>query len=116
MDLLRARIGDIVTAMEAALAQERAHPNAGTLAALYEHLPSIDFSRDIVAGQEAVLRVLAVPPCGWSDLGTPQRVEEALRRGPQCAPRTSPPCAGGAWLSLAAQHHRLQMGHQAAGA
>ena len=116
LELLRARIGDIASAIEAAIAHDRARPDAGALAALYERLPSIDFSRDIVAGQEAALRVLAVPPCGWSDLGTPQRVEEALRRGPQCAPRTSPPCAGGAWLSLAAQHHRLQRGHQAAGA
>jgi mannose-1-phosphate guanylyltransferase len=115
LNLLRARIGDIVGAMEAAIAHDRAHPNAGTFTALYERLPSIDFSRDIVAGQEDALRVLAVPPCGWSDLGTPQRVEEALRRGPQSAPRI-PPRGGGAWLSLAAQHHRLQMRHQAAGA
>ncbi len=115
LNLLRARIGDVVSAMETALAHDRAEPNAGALAALYERLPSIDFSRDIVAGQEAALRVLSVPPCGWSDLGTPRRVEDALRRGPQSAALIEPR-GGGAWLSLAAQHHRLQMGQQAAGA
>jgi mannose-1-phosphate guanylyltransferase len=115
LNLLRARIGDIVSAMEAAIARDRAHPHAGALAALYERLPSVDFSRDIVAGQEATLRVLAVPPCGWSDLGTPQRVAEALRRRPQSAPRSAP-SGSGAWLSLAVQHHRLQMRHHPAGA
>lgn len=115
LELLRARIGNLVSAMEAAIAHERTHPDADALGALYERLPMIDFSRDIVAGQESAFRVLAVPPCGWSDLGTPKRVEEAVRRGPQPAARTRPH-AGSAWLSLAAQHYRLNALHPAAGA
>lgn len=52
---------------------------------LYERLPSIDFSRDLLEGgqldaEESVLRVEQVPACGWSDLGTPHRVAETLRR------------------------------------
>ncbi len=115
LELFRSRIGPLVEAMQAALDYEREHPLAGSVAALYEELPSVDFSRDIVAGQEDALRVLAVPKCGWSDLGTPRRVEEALRKGPRPGANARPR-AGGAFLSLAAQHHRLNLLEGAAGA
>lgn len=52
------------------------------VAALYEQLETIDFSKALLQGAEAQLRVVAVPPCGWSDLGTPARVEECLTRWP----------------------------------
>jgi mannose-1-phosphate guanylyltransferase len=59
------------------------------LDALYCTLGPVDFSRDIVPGQESRLRVLRVPPCGWSDLGTPQSVFSVLNRSgfdrEQCA-------------------------------
>ncbi len=110
--LLRARCADIVSAVQAALERDRRQPDAGALAALYEQLPALDFSRDIVAGQEAALRVVAVPPCGWSDLGTPQRVQAALQRGPQTRPQV-PTRGRGPWLSLAAQHARLCLQQQA---
>jgi mannose-1-phosphate guanylyltransferase len=47
---------------------------------LYERLPDIDFSRGVVEGARAPLHVVPVPACGWSDLGTPQRVAECLAR------------------------------------
>ena len=47
---------------------------------MYERLPHVDFSRHLLEGQEGLLRVVRVPACGWSDLGTPHRVAEALRR------------------------------------
>ncbi len=50
------------------------------LAELYERLPEVDFSRHVLEGRESRLRVVQVPPCGWSDLGTPKRVGETLRR------------------------------------
>ncbi len=50
------------------------------LARLYERLPEIDFSRGVVEGANAVLGVAIVPHCGWSDLGTPQRVADCLAR------------------------------------
>lgn len=56
------------------------------LAKLYDELPDIDFSRGILQGQERYLRVLAVPECGWSDLGTPERVVAALRDLDDCTP------------------------------
>ncbi len=50
---------------------------------LYRGLPDIDFSRQILQHTAPVLRVLRVNHCGWTDLGTPQRVAEALRRLPR---------------------------------
>lgn len=47
---------------------------------MYERLPELDFSRDLLEGHESRLSLIKVPPCGWSDLGTPRRVGETLRR------------------------------------
>lgn len=44
------------------------------LAALYRSLPTADFSRSVLQAAATELRVLPVPPCGWTDLGTPRRV------------------------------------------
>jgi mannose-1-phosphate guanylyltransferase len=46
---------------------------------LYRSLPNIDFSRDILEGNEAKLRVLTVPRCGWSNLGTLDRIALMVR-------------------------------------
>lgn len=50
------------------------------LAELYARSPNIDFSRDILQRSTDSLRVLRVPACGWSDLGTPHRVIETVQR------------------------------------
>ncbi len=55
----------------------------GQLTDIYEHVPVVDFSHDILARQTAVLRVLPVPECGWTDLGTPERVAEVLKTPPR---------------------------------
>ncbi len=47
---------------------------------VYQRLPNIDFSRDVLPGNESALRVLAVPHCGWTDLGTPRRIGITLQR------------------------------------
>ncbi|MGB6354370.1 MAG: sugar phosphate nucleotidyltransferase [Steroidobacteraceae bacterium] len=47
---------------------------------LYHSLADIDFSRDILEGNEAKLRVLTVPRCGWTDLGTLDRIALLVRR------------------------------------
>jgi mannose-1-phosphate guanylyltransferase len=108
LELFRKRIPGIVSAMVAALERDRlAHASGGATAELYQTLPVIDFSRDIVAGQERYLRVLAVRPCGWSDLGTPKRVSEALRRTPR-PERTRWAVSGRGYLSLAEQEERLR--------
>jgi mannose-1-phosphate guanylyltransferase len=50
-----------------------------SLASLYEGLPTRDFSRDVLERSAERLLVLPVPPCGWSDLGTPARLSRHLR-------------------------------------
>jgi len=50
------------------------------LARLFGGIPSIDFSEEIVAAETSNLRVLRLPACGWSDLGTPARLQRVLRR------------------------------------
>ena len=41
---------------------------------LYEDLPSLDLSRDVLERASGSLSVVRVPPCGWSDLGTLDRL------------------------------------------
>jgi mannose-1-phosphate guanylyltransferase len=52
--------------------------NYTQLLQVYCEFPEIDFSRHIVTGQEQRLAVMAVPRCGWNDLGTPHRLDRAL--------------------------------------
>lgn len=96
----------ILERMKAALERDAGAVGAAALTELYERLPIVDFSSDVIAGQESVLRVLPVPRCGWTDLGTPRRVAQALSTPPGARPA---PWAGVgvAELSLAAQHSRL---------
>lgn len=51
---------------------------------MYADLPSYDFSRDMLAGAEPLLRLLRVPECGWTDLGTPERVAASVERARTC--------------------------------
>lgn len=80
------------------------------LSRLYDELPELDFSKDIVQGSESFLQVLPVPRCGWSDLGTPERVAQCLqhlRRFP--LETASDPLEGrGAIFSLARAHASLR--------
>jgi mannose-1-phosphate guanylyltransferase len=48
------------------------------LARLYEGLAPNDFSRDVLQGNERELTLELVPACGWTDLGTPERVAACL--------------------------------------
>ena len=78
--------------------------DASAASALYPQLPTLDFSRDVLQGQESRLRVLTVPACGWSDLGTPRRVADTLSRIAKKSNYSQDPSRT-AYLSLAAQHH-----------
>ncbi len=49
---------------------------------LYASLEPGDFSRHVLQRSEPSLRVQRVPPCGWTDLGTPSRVAACLRTMP----------------------------------
>jgi mannose-1-phosphate guanylyltransferase len=76
---------------------------------VYQQLPSVDFSRDVLQGNEAVLRVLPVAHCGWTDLGTPKRIGLTLARLQDEAPG-SPHLPGHMHLNLADEYRRLQQG------
>lgn len=56
----------------------RSEPRAQALAELYAKLKPVDFSRDVLQGSEPSLRLRVVPACGWTDLGTPERVARCL--------------------------------------
>ena len=66
--------------MRSAVELDRRAGNTWATSALYRVLPSLDFSKDVLTGQEASLQLVSVPACGWSDLGTPIRLERTLRR------------------------------------
>jgi hypothetical protein len=72
---------------------------------LYADLATIDFSSQVVEGTPAPLHVVPVPACGWSDLGTPQRVAECLRRLGRSA--GVPGTVRSLHLNLAAAYERL---------
>ncbi len=76
------------------------------LGALYETLAPQDFSRHIFLGQEPHLRVMRVPACGWSDIGTPKRVVVALERMIMNGALGSQIGQEHSVLNLAAQHSR----------
>lgn len=106
--LFEQRYPELLVEMRTVVQRDAANP-ADPVAAtdLYARLPALDFSRHVLEGSESLLRVQPVPSCGWSDLGTPRRVSEALRRlalhddAVESMPSAS--------LSLAAQHARLRL-------
>ncbi len=49
-------------------------------ARVYERLPTADFSRDVLERVSGSLWALAMPECGWCDLGTPERLRRFLDR------------------------------------
>jgi mannose-1-phosphate guanylyltransferase len=66
-----------------------------TLRHLYGAISTVDFTQDILARTTNHLRMLPVKPCGWIDIGTPERVNQWLRESKPGAgaeaPRTSEP-------------------------
>ena len=93
-------------------AVRRANVNADSstaLADLYLRERSVDFSRDIAQRYGAIFRVLRVPACAWTDLGTVQRVTKTLLAAPQLAERPTVLPAGGL-LSLEQQHSSAHIG------
>jgi len=77
------RIPQIVAEMRLAIDQNQCTGDVTDAAIdLYRDLPDINFSRQFLQYSESRLRVLGVDDCGWSDLGTPKRVADTLRRLP----------------------------------
>lgn len=81
VELCRTRIANIVEALQLAVRKDlKANSKSSHTRRLYQDLPSVDFSRDILQGLESLIKVLRVPHCGWSDLGTPERIGLTLKR------------------------------------
>jgi mannose-1-phosphate guanylyltransferase len=58
------------------------------LLGLYERIPSRDLSKDVLEPSISSLWVVPVAPCGWSDLGTPERLARCLESHRVHASRT----------------------------
>jgi mannose-1-phosphate guanylyltransferase len=111
LGLLRNHMPTVVEDMATAIALDTRR-GVGPLALhdLYEDLPSVDFSKAVVQRAAGRLKVITAAPCGWSDLGTPARVAEALRRGTSQQSARKPRLAiGTALINLAAQHAQLSL-------
>lgn len=108
LDLLRERVPHVVQAMSAAVLRSPASgARERALEELYQELAPLDFSRAILQGAETRLRVVRAAACGWTDLGTPRRVMEALRRAPTRHSR-QPVITIPAFMNLAQQHQRTR--------
>ncbi|MGA2187350.1 MAG: sugar phosphate nucleotidyltransferase [Steroidobacteraceae bacterium] len=92
------------------------HSDYHALKSLYRTLPSLDFCRDVLEGQEARLQVYPLPPCGWTDLGTPQRVARTVQRLPGPFDATGPISDAALGLDLAFQHWRFEDSRRRTGA
>lgn len=108
LKLFERRCPEVVSGMQTIMKQApMGTDRAQAFEKFYENLEELDFCRHVLQGQEHYLSVLTVSECGWSDLGTPERVANVLSaeliesRG---APTNND---GDLLLSLAAQHRRL---------
>jgi mannose-1-phosphate guanylyltransferase len=70
---VRVLLGLFDARFTATIAAMRGFDSAG-LDSVYRDLTSMDFSREVLQGKESLMKVLTVPRCGWTDLGTPERV------------------------------------------
>ncbi|HEX7115228.1 MAG TPA: sugar phosphate nucleotidyltransferase [Steroidobacter sp.] len=106
-----ARCGDLVAEMAGIVALPRDSATSyAHLCELYERLPALDFSADILQRSPSLLKLLTVPACGWSDLGTPRRLIEAVvRLGTTRKSTASPALGNAAFLDLTADCHHARL-------
>jgi mannose-1-phosphate guanylyltransferase len=111
LNLFLPRFAPTVMEMQVIVGNALQHSTASgwpAIVDMYTRLPDLDFSRDLLEGNEAALRVLAVPPCGWSDLGTPHRVGETLRKLPGERRVTASRTELSGYINLAARHAHFE--------
>jgi len=77
--LYERRLPGLARLVESALDAD-GRPDEARLGRIYDELSLRDFSRDVLQGGESSLRLLRVPECGWTDLGTPERVAACVER------------------------------------
>jgi mannose-1-phosphate guanylyltransferase len=108
LGLYAQRFLSTILRMRHAVDHQGSMSDASILDDLYQQLPSRDFSREVLEGQETRLQVLPVPPCGWTDLGSPQRVAQTLQGLPHSVGATGLISHAALGLDLAAQHWQLE--------
>ena len=106
---------ELVSAMRQARGISTQPTSPTSLQSLYRTMAPLDFSRHILPGQESHLRVIPVPACGWTDLGTPKRVALMLSRPCLGGPEAFDKIEDSGVLNLAVQYRRQQQGSEFAG-
>jgi mannose-1-phosphate guanylyltransferase len=75
VNVMRARMPDLVDQMEMTLAQSDSRDaRAGALTQLYARLPFVDFSRVVAEGAAPECRIITARRCGWSASGSVRRL------------------------------------------
>jgi mannose-1-phosphate guanylyltransferase len=110
LNMFLPRFAATVMEMQVIVGSALQHRSAGgwpAIVDMYTRLPDLDFSRDLLEGRETSLSVVRVPPCGWSDLGTPHRVGETLRK--LIGERSVEPMTDlSGYINLAARHAHFE--------
>ena len=79
LNLLHRKIPEAVKALSSVMTSKATGSEwSEYLPEIYRHLATTDLSREVFQGAQNDLAVLRVPPCGWTDLGTPVRVARCL--------------------------------------
>lgn len=104
LNLFRKRFPDNVIGFQTAMARTSSplpiYP-ARALIQLYERLAEVDLSHQLFQFYVTDLRVGVVPHCGWSDLGTPERVSERVSQLAAQPDHPAPSPAQTPYLNLA---------------
>ncbi len=114
LELFRERFPDNALHIRSAVDKmtDPGHPS-WTLSHLYERISDVDFSHHILQFHVGDLRVVPVPHCGWSDLGTPQRVTQRLNQLSETASGSREVYAAPACVDLAEAVRRAALRREA---
>jgi mannose-1-phosphate guanylyltransferase len=107
LSMFEGRFAPTLKSMRDAIASAEESAATDNLELVYQDLETSDFSKDVLERHEQMLQVLRAPPCGWTDLGTPTRVAEVLRRLPRAISTDARSLSGPAHLDLAIQRGRV---------
>lgn len=77
LELYARALPDLLAAFTSTFLAHRSH-RAAWIEMLYAGIDAHDFSREVLERSTDALGVVLVPACGWTDLGTPERVARCL--------------------------------------
>jgi mannose-1-phosphate guanylyltransferase len=104
LDVLKSAVPDALKSLQPITDSRLREEETERAAAVYESLPTGDFSREVLTRCPERLAVLRMDGAGWGDLGTPEGILAAMQKTAH-APYPSPN-AFSSWL--AAYRHRLE--------